>query len=320
MTKAIQKIRALPREDQDDFVDIVIRVPDEVAVDTWADLEGPMKASPDYALMIDAGADPEWSFDESELRLLVGVFGAVTTYLPMGPFEYLRWVDRWDAKLSSGQYVREFAKQKNSGAARLESEQGQEPLEASADDGQPRNSVRIVEAETGTAAEAGSIELAARVTAKDMEDGYELLGKIIQEGAYGSYQSWQEHGRTDHELKLRCGLLMSALRELPASAFDLIEFLARWDLTSHEFYQTVVYHLNKRSDDELAFDLNAILADRDLLKFGLERIEGPINRGPRPSAFAQAKNAILRVEDESELERITELATELLNKKRDKAA
>ena len=105
---ANERVRALPRKPDDEFTDVVIRVPDRTMFEAWKDLEEPLKESPDYASMRGEGADPEWTFDERELRLLVGAFGATTTFLPMGPHGYVRWVDRWDESLSNRQYISEF--------------------------------------------------------------------------------------------------------------------------------------------------------------------------------------------------------------------
>jgi len=78
-----ERVRALSRKPEDDFTDVVIRVTDETMAAAWKDLEEPIKESPDYASMLEAGADPKWAFDEPELRLLAGAFGAATSYLPI---------------------------------------------------------------------------------------------------------------------------------------------------------------------------------------------------------------------------------------------
>ncbi|WP_143738055.1 hypothetical protein [Erythrobacter donghaensis] len=104
-------VRAMPRQPEDNFTDVVIRVPDKTMADSWADLERPMMDSPDYEHMlceVSEGGSSEWSFEEGELRLLVGAFVAASGYLPMGPFEYVRWIDRFDEKLSGRQYINEF--------------------------------------------------------------------------------------------------------------------------------------------------------------------------------------------------------------------
>lgn len=102
------KVRALPHGDNDNFTDVVVRVPATVMESAWQNLEGPMKDSPDYASMRHHSERPEFVFNEDELKLLCGVLATVADELPMGPYEYIRWIERMDEELSAGQFVSEF--------------------------------------------------------------------------------------------------------------------------------------------------------------------------------------------------------------------
>lgn len=108
---ANNNVRALPNRVGDDFTEVVIRVPNGKITEAWADLADPIKDSPDYQHMhVDKldGVALDCFFEDDELKLLAGVFLTASEYLPMGPHEFVRWVDRQDAALSNRDYVDEY--------------------------------------------------------------------------------------------------------------------------------------------------------------------------------------------------------------------
>lgn len=102
-------VRALTRRPGDDFTDVVVRVQDRTVEAGWADLERPIKHSQEYVV---GSGDIKHGNDEfrgdSRLSLLVGAFEAAADYLPMGPYELIRWVDRRDERLSGRQFIDGF--------------------------------------------------------------------------------------------------------------------------------------------------------------------------------------------------------------------
>ncbi|WP_173205573.1 hypothetical protein [Sphingopyxis sp. BSNA05] len=106
-------IRALLGQKSDDFTDVVIRVSDDTMSHGWKSFEKLIKDSPDYCHMVgELENDPEFHFDDDELKLLAGAFLASSERLPAGPHEYLRWIDAYDSELSGRQYIDEFMAQR----------------------------------------------------------------------------------------------------------------------------------------------------------------------------------------------------------------
>ncbi|MEQ8744115.1 hypothetical protein [Parasphingorhabdus sp.] len=102
-------IRALPGKKSDDFTDVVIRVSKDTMSHGWKSFEKLIKDSPDYCHMVgELENDPEFHFDEDELKLLAGAFLASLEHLPAGTHEYIRWIDAYDNELSGRQYIDEF--------------------------------------------------------------------------------------------------------------------------------------------------------------------------------------------------------------------
>lgn len=126
----------------------------------------------------------------------------------------------------------------------------------------------------------GGLDVTMRVTTKDLEWGWDRLGKIMDAEPSSRRQAWAEDGHTEDELRLLCGLFVAVSHAIPMARSNFIEWLRALD-GGDSLDDYVIWRVRQMEDEVLRDLFRYALEGRDLDALGLERLDDSVSsRGP----------------------------------------